>query len=332
MTGKDALPDPGELAAGEWLAVAAEAVAAATRDAIGRHAASEPQAALLRAGLSEAPAPGEHREVVSCMHLPLLAYCAAGGSAADALPLACATTMIEAGSYLLDHAVDGELTGAWEGRTAAAILAAVIHAGPLARRALSELPQERLLAVHAELDRGLLATAAGQQLDVLLAASSGPPSLDDLIAAAAGKSGGRRACEVRLAGALAGVRLDALADFAIEYGIARQLASDLVDLTGRRASRDLASATWTWPLAWHARRLDGDRQDAFLAARRAAVADPAAATQLCDELRDAGTLLRTALEAQRHCERARRHLDEAGAPPAVTAVLARVLRSAELRP
>ena len=331
MTGKEALPDPGELDAGEWLALAAEAVAAATRAAIERHAATPQQAALLLAGLSEAPAPGGHREVVSCMHLPLLAHCAAGGSAADALPLACATTMIEVGSYLLDHAVDGELTGAWEGRTGAAILAAVIHAGPLARRALSELPQERLLAMHAELDRGLLVTAAGQQLDVRLGGSSSAPSLHDLLAAAAGKSGGRRACEVRMAGALAGVGLDALADFAIEYGIARQLASDLVDLTGRRASRDLASATWTWPLAWHARQLGGERQGAFLAARRAAVADRAVAARLCDDLRAGGALLRTALEAQRHCARARRHLDDAGAPPAVTEVLARVLRSAEIR-
>ena len=332
MTGKDALPDPGELDAGEWLALAAEAVAAATRAAIERHATTPEQAALLLVGLSEAPAPGPHREVVSCMHLPLLAYCAAGGPAADALPLACATTMLEAGSYLLDHAVDGELGGVWEGRSGAAILAAVIHGGPLARRALSSLPRARLLAVHAELDRGLLATAAGQQLDVHLGRSSQAPSLDDLLAAAAGKSGGRRSCEVRIASALAGVRLDALASFAVEYGIARQLASDLVDLAGRRPSRDLASATWTWPLAWHARRLEGDRRDAFLAARRAAVGDPAVAAQLCDDLRDGGALLRTALEAQRHCERARRHLDDAGAPPAVTEVLARVLRSAELRP
>jgi Polyprenyl synthetase len=317
------------LGADEWLAVSAAVVLAEAEDVARREAATPAQRSLLSRALRDTSSRVSAGGIIPCVHLPLIASVACGREAQAAVPLAVTATMIEAGANLLDNALDGELVEPWVEQPAMAMMAAVLHGGPLSRRALAraEAPPPRRLAVQEELDRCLLAIAAGQQRDLELGGREHPPTLDALLEAAAGKTGGRRGLEVRLAIVHAGYAPQGhpLIAFARAYGIARQLASDAADLTGTRPSRDLAARIWTWPLAWHAHRLTEAARTQFARRRVAAARDPALAAALTEEVRGTGSLLRTALEVRRWCVVARGRIDEISSAPSVVQLLDRLV-------
>ena len=329
MAATERLRAPGILDADEWLARSKAAVLAEIEGVLSLEAASAAQASLLSRALTELSARTTGGGIIACVHLPLLAHVAFGGRTKAAVPLAAATTIIEAAAILLDHALDGELAEPWAHQPEAAIMAAALGGGPIARRALARAPArpQRRLAVQDELDRGLLKIAAGQLQDLELRRQEEPPELDALIAAAAGKTGGRRRLQVRLGAVLAGAAPDRhpLVGFADALGTARQLASDLADLNGRRPSRDLTAETWTWPLAWHARQLAGVAQAQFAIRRHEAANDPDVAAAIAEEVRGGGALLRTTLEIRRHCMLARRCLAESSTSPVVAELLDRLV-------
>ena len=186
--------------------------------------------------------------------LPLLIHLAlAGDPAPPAYDLAAAITLLEAGIYALDHAIDREIEGAL-----ALFLPDVVLLGGLCL--VSHVPYQVIAAsqdgvtafdLMRMLADGLARVAAGQIQDVSLGLD-GTAQPAETASAVAMKTGERRALYAALAARQAGAamaQVEECAAFGRALGIARQLRSDLVDLFGPQPSRDLASQTLTLPLA-----------------------------------------------------------------------------------
>jgi geranylgeranyl pyrophosphate synthase len=324
-----ALVSSGRVSIPEWADRRRTEVVERVRSFVERRASAPAQRALLRTALldidvraSRAPAGA----FLGSVHLPLLVYAALGGGEERATPLAVATTLVELGVDLLDHIADREVSPHWRGQSPAAIqLAAVEFLCALPQLALAEIdaPPARVARLHRILAEQFLRIGLGQQIDLALAGSS-LPRLDEVEDAVAGKSGERGALFVRLATELARAPEEAgeaYAAAAREYGIARQLASDVADLAAGERSRDLASGARTWPIAWLLNRSDGEARQYLLELLDRARGDDDARRGARRILIDKGALTRTAVEANLHRDAALRALDRARPLPPAADVL-----------
>jgi hypothetical protein len=308
----------GRYASPPWLDATGRVAEATARATCDRAAASSEQAALLRRALAELPGrgPGEG-EFLPALDVPSAVMAAVRGRPDGAADIAAATLLMEAGIYLLDHVADAELGAEWNGVPPQLVhLAGTGLATTLPQIALAGLdaPAEMRLRLGCIALDGLVRIAAGQQLDIEDRCVPGP-DLERVERAVAAKTGERRALYATLAATFAGAPAEAVATYSAAlraYGVARQLCSDLYDLLADAPSRDLATGTRTWPVAWQLSRLTEPGRSALLELLDAAKGgDDVAQREVRGALVRGGAIVRTMLEAERHCVRARAQLRSA---------------------
>jgi geranylgeranyl pyrophosphate synthase len=267
------------------------------------------------------------------IHLPLLCFAAAGGSEADAIPLAVATAIAELAMDVFDHEMDGETSAQWQGESSSIIQAAattlLVGAFPLAIARAAARPEQAATMQRIAAQR-MLRISAGQVLDLCLFNRT-QLTLDEANAAAVGKTGERRALYSVLGALLAdapSAAVDAYDEMGRHYGVSRQIASDLTDLIVSPHSRDLASGARTWPIVWMMNRLSGEPRAQFVEQLSHARNDPEAARSIRELMIESGVEMRGLMEVERWRRRARAALDRAQPRgPAAT-----VLRRAALAP
>jgi hypothetical protein len=309
-------PPPGSA---EALDAAAARVGQAVFAAIDRHAATPLGSDLLRTILHGALAArgGEGGLCRIAMRLPLLVHAAVRGRiGTDAVALAGALTLLEAGIYTFDHVLDREVEGAL----------AQLPPGQLllgAASLLSHLPNQILLEIPVAAETGVqliamlangLALIGAGQLEDMAATGKAQPTGEAIQRAVAMKTGERRSLYAAMAARLAGAseeRIAAFARYGRELGCARQLRSDVQDLFGAQPSRDLASHTLTLPLVLYLEQADAAEQETM----RALLADPNDPPErqrsVCRKLREAGILRQTAIRLEQHCRSALAQLGQA---------------------
>jgi hypothetical protein len=262
------------------------------------------------------------------VHLPLLCCSAAGGAEDEAVALAVTTSVLELAMDLLDHEWDGETSTQWSGEDqrliSAAAITLMVGVVPLAlaRAAVQPAraaPMQRLVAER------LLRISAGQMLDLRLFGER-QPTLADAYAAAVGKTGERRALYAALGAMLAGAAPEVVAaydDMGRQYGVARQIASDLADVLVAEHSRDLVSGARTWPIVWMINRVDGAERAELVDWLDRARTDPAAVKVIGRLVSESGAELRGLLEVEQHSRAALAALERAQpGEPAATALRA----------
>jgi hypothetical protein len=264
-------------------------------------AADEYQRRLFLCALPDLARRARSGAFTPAVHLPLLCCAAAGGEEREAIPLAVATAVLELAMDLLDHEWDGETSSQWSGQDprliGAAAITLMVGVFPLAlARAAGQ--SRRAAAMQQIAAERMLRVSAGQMLDLRLFAQP-RPTLADAHAATVGKTGERRALYAALGAMLADASPEVVAayeEMGRQYGIARQIASDLTDLLMAEQSRDLASGARTWPIVWMINRLEGDPQAELVACLQRARTDKAAAKEIGERLTAAGGELRGLLE------------------------------------
>ncbi|MCR4468309.1 polyprenyl synthetase family protein [Burkholderia sp. SCN-KJ] len=249
------------------------------------------------------------------VHLPLLVHAAITGETAAAVPLASALLVMEAGVYLLDHMMDGELAApldAWSPGTQ--VLAATSLLSYVPQQLLTSMPctAERLRSIQHRLAEGMRRIRLGQAIEIECKAA-GRVTLASAEESVNGKTGERRALYATLAAILAGADAATVAayeGYGMSLGIARQINSDLVDLFGRQPSRDLAGGIRTWPLALYIDRAEPADRDRMLLLLELARNDQAVVVEIRERLRASGCLREMLLRKEVHCQRALRLLAE----------------------
>ena len=248
--------------------------------------------------------------------VPLLVHAAITGTAAPAVPLAIATSLLFLGIDILDDLADGDRPAHWENFSAAEIqLAAATLTSALPQLLIAELsaPPATICRMQQTLARGLLRMSAGQQAD--LAHTGG----NDVSAAAvensvAAKSGEELAMFAALAAQLAGAEPDtvtAYADFARALGTAAQLSNDCHDLFADPRCRDLAHGARTLPVVLRLEKLTGADRAEFLDRLEAARTQETARESVRRNLRLGGELRHCAVLVEVCLQRARRRLAQA---------------------
>jgi hypothetical protein len=325
-------------AIGDWLDAAAAQVEHDVFAMIDRHANTQRQADLLQAILRGAlAARGVDGGVCRvAMRLPLLVHAAMRGDiGADAMTLASALTLLEAGIYTFDHILDREIEGPLAQLPPGQIL---LGAACL----LSHLPNQVLLQIQGGAEAGVpltgmlangLAVIAAGQLEDMAAADEAMPTSVAIQRAVEMKTGERRSLYATLAARLAGAsddRIVSLGQYGKELGTARQLRSDLQDLYGPQPSRDLASGTLTLPLVLFLEQADAAGRDAM----RALLANPNDVPErqrtVCRLLREAGILRQVAIRLEQHCRSALAHLARARPDQRVTPLLREMAQNVSL--
>jgi geranylgeranyl pyrophosphate synthase len=288
--------------------------------------------ALVRPILAWRAAP---RAFCPAVHLPILTCVASGGDEQAARDLAAATTLLELSMDLLDRVWDRETEDTWADEDPRLIEMAGIllmsSVVPLALAAVSA-PAVPLATLHSTVATRLLAIAAGELRD-LATFGRADVTLDDATAATVGKTGERRALYAVLGAQLAGAPAAAIAaydELGQHYGYARQVASDLVDLFGPRPSRDLASGSRTWPLAWMLTAVDGDERAALVATIDGARTSAADANAVREAARRLGVEARGVVEVELGCQRALAALARSGAAEPAAGILHAMIAATSL--
>lgn len=265
---------------------------------------------LLRFHLEEGRAQAAASPALPAIQLPFLAHGAIAGEEDPALPVAGASTLLYLGADLLDNLADHELPARWRAwDPALANLAAATYLSALPQISLARLadngaPAERLWALVHLFAGGLLAMSAGQHEDLLLAGRENVAP-EACRAVAERKSGSEFGLFARAGAVLATDNpriVEAYAGFGLCFGTAAQIASDLGDVWGEQASRDLSNGKRTLPIVHALATLsdeEGERLRRLLAAARGSSASHA---EIRKTLEAAGSLRYAALvvEVYRH--------------------------------
>jgi hypothetical protein len=321
------VPDTATVPDQAWLS---EHVGHAEREAfaaIDRFAPTPSQAGLLKTILSSMLDRGVCR---MALQLPLLVHFGIRGAPDGTIhQLAAALALLEAGIYTLDHIVDMEVDGPLLELPGGTVLLGAVCL-------ISHLPNQVILALprDAELTAGLarifadgLARIGAGQLEDIATASQRAPSSRRIEHAVTLKTGERRALFTTMAAVLADgtpAQVEAYAEFGRALGIARQLRSDLADLFGAIPSRDLASRVLTLPLALYLEGGDEARTAEMEQLLASAGKHRAVQRQICDRLRDSGTMREVVRRIERQCALALDRLDRVQ-PVAPVAPLLRAL-------
>lgn len=232
------------------------------------HAGSQRQLEMLDYVLQRFEAKGS----VTCVRFPLLILGALGVDHKRSSGLVVATTLFYAGVDLLDDVADGDLSE--EDRRQGAdyefdLVAATLFFS-LTCVALSEISDapSQLLDLQNTLMQGFTEMAAGQHTDLHFKNAFNVSSelVEDSVH---GKSGAEFAMFAKLAATVARSTPDDVSlweAFGRSYGVAAQLASDVMDLFGPDRSRDLANGARTLPLALYIEAIESeDERIAFRA-------------------------------------------------------------------
>jgi geranylgeranyl pyrophosphate synthase len=288
----------------------------AAGDAIKRHAPGQHQVKLFTSVLESSPVFSATGGRIMALQLPLHVYAAIRGDDKPAVQLAAALLLLETGIYTLDHIMDDELGALLEKWPMSSILlAATSFLSYLPQRVLLDLDADNttLIELQGMLADGLALMSEGQLADITTKDAS-EPSPEEIEKAVCGKTGERRALYAAMAARYAGAtpaQIGNYAGYARSLGIARQLSSDLLDLFGNKASRDLASGVRTLPLALYLAREQGERKQAMLSLLNKARHIPDLQREICERLRESGDLRLVLMRREVHCQRALRLLNEA---------------------
>jgi len=261
-------------------------------------------------------------------------YAAASDDATWRTDLAALSHVLWTAFDVLDDIADGDAAAKWPafgqaelGVMATSLIAATAHE---MAAALTDDPAIRA-RLHVRIARGIREMGDGQIADL---ADTGR---DDLTAArvataVAGKTGAECALFTGLGATLAGAppaRLAAYETFGVEYGMANQYATDLVELFGDDVCRDVVNGTRTLPIVLHLERLAGAERAAFVRALDEARHDPAAAASVRATLASSPAVRATVLQIMIHIERARAALASAQPSEAGAELLERFLREVD---
>lgn len=267
------------------------------------------------------------RDLLPCIHLPLLVYGAIRGDDAPAIPLAVATGLQYLGVDIIDDLTDGDRPAHWQGfRTAVITVTGASLLCALPQLALFDLaaPPACRLALQRTMAHGLQTMAAGQQADLALVRGNAITA-DAVEASVLAKSGGELAMWAALAAQLAQASEQVVAAYAQmgqAIGTAGEIGSSCHDLFQQAHSRDLSSGTRTLPIAYHLERLVGQERAAFLEALEQARGDGRAQAEVRARLLAAGVVRRCAVAAEIYRQRALRALAQADpAEPARSGLL-----------
>lgn len=190
------------------------------------------------------------------VQLPLLTHAAVTGDEEPALPVAAACAMIYLGADLLDSVLDNELPPAWQGHSTAQIhLTATTLLATLPQLSIARLQERgasptKLWTLAQAFAETLLTMGAGQHEDLLFSGRD-EVSLEESRTVAERKSASANALFARAGTVLATddpEKIRAYADFGASLGMARQLITDLWDIWGEEASRDLLNGRRTLPV------------------------------------------------------------------------------------
>ncbi|RQZ37362.1 polyprenyl synthetase family protein [Burkholderia sp. Bp9099] len=252
---------------------------------------------------------------VMAVHLPFLVHAAITGETAAAVPLASALLVMEAGVYLLDHVMDGELVpplNDWSPGTQILAATSLLSYAPQQLLTSMTCTAERLRSILQRLADGMRRIRIGQAIEIEYEAA-GRAHLASAEESVKGKTGERRALYASLPAILAGAdtaTVSAYEGYGMSLGIARQIHSDLVDLFGRWPSRDLASGIRTWPLALYIDRAEPADRNRMLQLLEWARNDQSVIGEIREHLRESGCLREMLLRKEVHCQRALRLLAE----------------------
>jgi hypothetical protein len=253
------------------------------------------------------------------VHLPLLVYNGLRDETARAIPLAASLLALEAGIYALDAVMDAEIApplDAWS--PGSVVLGAVSFMTFVSQSLLLRLDvqAEALRQLQGHLSAGLAEMSVGQALDLATKRHPSPDS-QTIELAIRGKTGARRALYAAMAAKLAGASTDQverLHGYGMSLGAARQLHSDLVDLFGSNASRDLAAGIRTLPLALYLEEAAPQERTDLLALLDDS-RDPQRQARVQAILLKSGSLRKCLLRKEMHCRRALRLLNDACLTP-----------------
>lgn len=276
-------------------------------------------------------------QMPACVYLPILAYGAVRADGNRAIPLAGATTLLNAGRHLLDDVVDGHIqpTGTYSHR-GDALLLGVGFLSVLPLLALLEL--DTSLQCRVRLQRtllgGLIRIHVGQQSDLALTESEAP-SPAEVEDSARGKTGETYAMYAALGAELAEAppqRVSQLAAMGVALGTAFQLGSDCADVFADESSADLDAGTRTLPLALHLHRLTGSDRASFLTLLNEARENLDAQKEVRTQLRRNGAVRACGIVIEAYRRRAHRALDAADPLEPARSGLRELIDSAAMLP
>jgi geranylgeranyl pyrophosphate synthase len=322
MTPTTTHPDP------TWLARRTREVFSSMETFALSQAQTPLQRHLLETALAGFRARAAERDLMLCIHLPLLVYGGIRGDDEPAIPLAVATGLQYLGVDIIDDLTDGDRPAHWQGFRASEITvtgATLLCALP--QLVLADLPAApaRLLMLQRTMARGLRTMAAGQQADLAMVGSD-EVTAAEVEASVVAKSGGELAMWAALAAQLAEApeeTLDAYAQMGQAIGTAGEIGSSCYDLFQQAHSRDLSGGIRTLPIAYHLERLVGQERAAFLEVLDQARGDAQAQDAVRTRLRAAGVVRRCAVAAEIYRQKALRALARADpAEPARSGLLA----------
>jgi hypothetical protein len=269
------------------------------------------------------------------IHLALLTCMAAGGEEAIAVSLAAATLILEISADMIDSVWDEEVDQLWPGDDPRLIemVGMMLMAG-VTPQALAAVPttDRRKVSLQTTAAARLLRVAAGEMLDVQTFARS-DVTMEEITLATLGKTGERRAVYAVLGAIAAGAparQAAAYDEMGRFYGYARQIASDVIDLDPQRHSRDLASGSKTWPIAWMLCRLEGSERERLAEALAHAGQDPEAAAHVRRMVQQLGAHVAGAQEIEAAIGRAKAALGRVRMREPAATLLAQML-AVELR-
>jgi len=220
-----------------------------TRLFIDSHVTAPNQRRLLHSLLDHFPA-GERSPYVD---IPRLVYGGITGCEEEAVPLTALGKFLFLGMDIMDDIADGDAEDHWPGHNMAELqLGSSLFLSALPQILIADLkaPEGIRTQIQQRFARGLLETAAGQQLELGMTEKMDidPQKVEDSVR---GKSSGvatLASIAARLAGAT-GDQINAYEEMGYHLGSAAQIATDFYDLFQTTLSRDLRNGTRTLPIA-----------------------------------------------------------------------------------
>lgn len=246
--------------------------------------------------------------------------------------LAAATTASYIGIDVIDDLLDGDAPLYWEDANPSEVaLGGALAYCTLAQSLILQLSvsAECRVALLQDLTETLVTLAAAEDRDVASFGSPLAPGETQQIVA--GKSGAMLACFARMAALVSGVvpgpRLDRFGEFGRRLAIARQLASDIVELAPATESSDHRNQAATLPIALAAAELGTDEvHDLQAKASRSAEGR----RELWDKLVSSGAITRAVLQTEVAAAQAEIQANSLGLDPTALAALRGLCRRASL--
>lgn len=277
------------------------------RHAVRELAASDAQAHAILSmidALARHQGTSNQRYRLAATHVPLLLAHGLSGRADAGRSVAAAATAIYLAADALDDLLDGDVPKYWaRSPTPAEIIATATLLGAFGQLMVARIAgAARSVALQDELGTTLLAMSAGQLDDV---SGVGPElSIDEVRLMVARKSGAMLAGFAAL-GALAVDASEAQVRQAREYGhglaMARQITSDISELTGSSGGSDFRNTVPTIPLAYHLMTVPEGDQKMFVDRMQDAANDTEMARALAQEICGGRGIQAAVVEAELWC-------------------------------